>query len=283
MREVHLRYLLAVALVVVAGYGLHLAVSEQAGESPADASATTPTRTPVETATESPEQFAPGLTEAGVTDARALAGAHGDRLRNTSYTVVAVRTTWNENRSIHWTADSHARVGAGGSPVQFVWNTSGSPPDSSTLRADVAIWHSDTHSFTRFVDRNGTANYSHSAPQRDMLGSTPGSGTSIHSLLGAVNTTAVERIDAGDGTLYRVVSTSQPHSALFDRSRSNYSLSALIDSSGLVHRYRVSYDVHEDGRTRHVTRTWRLSDVGSTTVEKPPWLDEARNATAGAR
>lgn len=281
MREAHLRYLLVAALVVVAGYGLHVALSEQPGESPVDAAATTPTRTPTPTTTESAEELAPGLTDEGVTDASNLSDAHTNRLRNTSYTVVAVQTTWNENRSIYWTVDSHARVSTGGSPVHFVWNTSGVPPDPSTFGSDVAIWHNDTHSFTRYVDRNGTANYSRSAPEQDMLGSTPGRGAFIRSIFGAVNTTVVERIDHDETTLYRVVSTSQPRWELVsDRPRSNYTLSALVDSSGLVHRYQVSYDVHVDDSTHHVSRTWRLSAVGSTTADQPVWIDEAKNATA---
>lgn len=279
MREAHLRYLLAAALVAVAGYGVYSAAPQQTGEVPV-ASAATTTQTPVPTTTGPPEQLAPGLTRDGVTDASTLAGAHADQVRNDSYTVVVAGTTWNANRSVYWRVDSYARVGAGGSPVLFVWNTSGVPPDVSTLRSDIAIWHNDTQSFARHVDANGTAHYHRSAPERDVLGSTPGRGPAIRSLFGAVNTTVVERIERNDTTLYRVVSTAQPRSMVSDRPRSNYSLSALVDSSGLVHRYRVSYDVHEDGRTLHRSRTWRLSAIGTTTVGEPAWLDDAVNATA---
>ena len=283
MRESSLRYLLAVALVVVAGYGAYVGVSEYAQEPPNAASAATPTETPAVTTTdESPErELAPGLTWDGVTDPSNLSSAHANQLRNTSYATALVETTWSENRSTHWHVDAHTRVGANGSPVSFAWNTSGVPPGAGPLTVDVALWHNGTHSFTRYVDQNGTADYRRSSPERDLLAGVPGRGSFVRSIFGSVNTTVVERIEDDGTTLYRVVSTSQPrYASVSDRPRSNYSLSALVDSSGLVHRYHVAYDVHDDGQTLHVSRTWRLSAVGTTTVEQPPWVDEAKNATA---
>lgn len=279
MREAHLRYLLAAALVVVAGYGVYSAAPQQAGESPAE-SAATPTATPPGTATTAPpEQLAPGLTDEGVVDSWALSHAHANVLLNASFSVSSVETRWASDGSHRSRSAGYVQVTEGGTPLYFARDISGDDRGPSELDADVELWREENVSYARFVSENGTS-YRESTPTQDILSGPITGWDAIYTLFTGTNTTTVERVERNATTLYRVVSTSQPRPGLSTRERSNYSLSALIDPSGLVHRYRVTYDAHEDGRTLHVARTWRLSSVGSTTVEQPGWLDEARNATA---
>lgn len=282
MREAHLRYFLAAALVVVAGYGVYSAAPQQAGESPAESAATTPTATPPGTATTAPpEQLAPGLTDEGVVDSWALSHAHANVLLNASFSVSSVETRWTSDGSRRVVATGTTRVAEGGTPLYFAREVAGDDPGPTVIDADIELWRTENVSYTRFVSENGTS-YRESTSTQDILSEPATAWDGIYTLFVGVNTTTVERVERNATTLYRVVSTSQPRPGLSTRERSNYSLSALIDPSGLVHRYRVTYDAHEDGRTLHVTRTWRLSGVGSTTVEQPGWLDEARNATASS-
>lgn len=280
MREEHLRYILAAALVVVAGYGVHLAVTEQAGGPPAGQSpATTPTPTPVPTTETPPEQLAPGLTWDGVVDPWNLSHAHANALLDTSFSTSAVIVRWSSDDRYATQATSHVRVAAGGSPMHFARNVTGDDPGPNQVAADVEVWREGDVSYVKTTSNDAT-NYHRTTPSRDLYSGPVTAWDAIYSLFAGVNTTTVERVERDGTTLYRVVSTSQPESDRFGRSRSNYSLSALVDSSGLVHRYRVSSDVHEDDRTLHLSWTWRLSAVGSTTVEQPPWVEEAKNATA---
>lgn len=281
MREEHLRYLLAVALVVVAGYGVYIAISEQASESPAaESAATTPTPTPVPTTEAPPEKLAPGLTDEGVVDPWNLSHAHANALLNTSFSRYTATVRWSSDGRYATQVTSHVRVASGGYPMHFARNVTGDDPGVNLVSADVEVWREGNVSYVR-TTANGTTNYQRTTPSRDLYSGPVTGWDDIYSLFSAVNTTTVERIERDGTTLYRVVSTSQPESDQFRGSRSNYSLSALVDSSGLVHRYRVSYDLHEDDRTLHLSRTGRLSAVGSTTVERPAWVEEAENATAG--
>lgn len=280
MREAHLRYLLAAALVVVAGYGVYTA-APQAGESSAPSATTAPTPTAVPTTEEPAEKLAPGLTSEGVTDVWALSSAHANQLRNTSYTAVSVGSTWNDNRSFVWNVYATTQASHANSSVYFTRNVSGTTSPTGGLGRNVVLWHNDTHSFTRYVRQNGTVTYRQTTPTQDLLRGNPATESFVAPLFGSTNTTIVERIERNGTTLYRVISTSQPESeTAAGIDRSNHSVSALVDSSGLVHRYQLSYDIHQAAdSTLHISRTWRLTGVGSTTVTKPEWVDEARKET----
>lgn len=281
MREAHLRYLLAVALVVVAGYGVYIAISEQAGESPAaESAATTPTRTPAPTTTGTPsEELAPGVTRDSV-DAWTLSHAHRERLQDASFTVASTRTIRDANGTLRLQASTTHRIAAGGWPSRVTSNVTANRARELGYvgHSDVDVWQNDTISLFAVTLENGSTIYQRRGAHEVTRDATHWSD--LYQLLGTVNTTVVERIDTNGTTRYVVASTSQPDSRVFRTPRANVTLIAVVDEDGLVRRYTVSYDTSRDDEWIHVTRTVRFLAIGRTTVEKPPWFDDAMDATA---
>lgn len=52
-----------------------------------------------------------------------------------------------------------------------------------------------------------------------------------------------------------------------------------VTDEGLIRSYRFTYEGRVDGRAVRVVRRVEFSGVGTTTVERPPWYDEAVNAS----
>jgi hypothetical protein len=281
MREAHLRYLLAVALVVVAGYGVHLAISEQAGESPAESAATTPTRTPAPTTTETPGELAPGLTRDGV-DAWTLSQAHRERLRDTSFTVASTRTIRDANGTLRLHGSYTHRIAAGGWPSRMTSNTTATRIRELGYAGyyDVESWNNDTVALFAITRENGSTIYQRRGAHEVASGATHWSD--LYQLLGTVNTTVVDRLETNGTTRYVVVATSQPDSRVFGTPRANVTVTVVVDEEGLAHRYTASYDTYRNDEWIHVTRTVRFLAIGRTTVEKPTWFDDAMNATTSS-
>ena len=57
----------------------------------------------------------------------------------------------------------------------------------------------------------------------------------------------------------------------------NVSATMLVDADGVVRQYDLTYTVEEGDSETTVTYEVETSAVGSTGVEEPDWLDEARN------
>lgn len=57
----------------------------------------------------------------------------------------------------------------------------------------------------------------------------------------------------------------------------NVSATMLVDADGVVRQYDLTYTVEEGDSETTVTYEVSTSAVGSTSVEEPDWLDEARN------
>lgn len=56
----------------------------------------------------------------------------------------------------------------------------------------------------------------------------------------------------------------------------NVSLTARVSDAGLVTRWRLAYDATVEGRTVRVVWRIAVTDVGATTVDRPAWVDTAR-------
>ncbi|WP_135821170.1 DUF7537 family lipoprotein [Halostella litorea] len=60
---------------------------------------------------------------------------------------------------------------------------------------------------------------------------------------------------------------------------SDVSATLLVSEDGVMHEYRVDYTQEGSGSTQEISLRYAVTDVGSTTVEEPGWLDEARNSS----
>lgn len=61
----------------------------------------------------------------------------------------------------------------------------------------------------------------------------------------------------------------------------DFGATLLVTADGTVRSFGFDATVEQQGRTVNVSNTLVVTDVGSTTVEEPEWLDEARNASDG--
>jgi hypothetical protein len=103
-------------------------------------------------------------------------------------------------------------------------------------------------------------------------------------LFSEVSLDRVVRIDGSDPAVYRLVGTASGEvagSALRSGARiRNVTLSARVDERGFVRRYTLAYTDHRDSGRATVQVRVRFTDVGTTTVQRPPWVDQGLGATA---
>lgn len=88
-----------------------------------------------------------------------------------------------------------------------------------------------------------------------------------------------------DGTtVVRYDSTNLTDASVFVGTNSNATVSnssntLYVDDDGVVRRVDLSYTVSSEAGSSRIDLTSTLTDVGSTSVEEPGWLDEAQNST----
>ncbi len=77
-------------------------------------------------------------------------------------------------------------------------------------------------------------------------------------------------------TLYRLTSDSVTADSDLDDSVSNFSAMVLVDRRGVVRSLEYSFDSTTDDTPFRTTYTFETTGLGSTTVERPGWLEQAR-------
>ena len=124
----------------------------------------------------------------------------------------------------------------------------------------------------------------------------PDTGQGIYTLFGAVETRVVGDATRNSTTIYRVAATNVTNPTAFAVADDvsdlrNVSFRAQVTPEGFVRAYRIDYNATlggegvpgATGRTIRVHRVVRYTDLGNTTVERPPWYDEAlANASTAA-
>lgn len=250
----------------------------------------TPTVTPVDPPTGSPTAtpvpvLAPGVTARGVQNASALASAHEAVLANESHTIAATETRRYADGTLQWQYDSDRRVAPTEARHHAVATISGTerPFGIGSLRNVSRFETYREGQQVHVFESNGTATRSvrttgdaprvvadplvavFSATETEVEGRVTRNGTTVHRLV----VVEVTRPELLAGALAR---------PSYD-SVENASFSALVDSRGLVHEYRLAYTLHRGETTVQVTREVRFRSVGNTTVTRPPWYDDARATT----
>lgn len=258
MSRVPVGALLVVALVATAGCNAPLA------DDPAPAE--TPTVTPVAVeeraagAAGTTDELAPGLGPDGVVDAERLLDAHADVLANDSYTI---RLSSRREATDGSTQTRHDRIVRVAGPERFHYVLSTETDDGARR---VERWRDGSRAYQATTENGSTSYRSLEAPAppvlltradllrlflfvpSDVVDSRERNGTTVHTVAG------------GPGDL-------QPLSDVTYR--------AAITERGLVRSYEVRYDLAGRNPATTVTVTATVSDVGETTVERAPWVDDA--------
>lgn len=247
--------LLVVALVATAGCNAPLTDEPAAGE--------TPTVTPVaveERATGQTDELAPGLGPDGVDDAERLLDAHAAVLANDSYTV---RLASSREPTDGSTATRYDRVVRVASAERFHYVLSTETDDGERR---VERWRDGARAYEATTENGSTSYRSLEAPAPPAL-LTRGD---LLRLFLFVPADVVDSYERNGTTVHHVAGGPSQLPPLSD-----VSYEATITERGLVRSYEVSYTL--DGRRPEatVTVTATVSEVGGTTVERPPWVDDA--------
>lgn len=229
---------------------------------------------------------APGVSDAGVYDAFALANAHQNALRNRSYVRMTSTTLADGNGTLR-DSSRRLRVTAQGVPYRLsVSSVSADRYPVSAVFPDLGLYYDGDTAFYR-VQRDGNVSY-----RRDTTVPITGpitDRTGRDRLIGLVTAFEwrVERVEIGLATRYRLRSTnltarsSLSMPTLLSNPR-DAEMRVLLGPDGRVYRYRLTYLADYRNGTASVTRSARWLDAGETTVSEPAWLDRARNASAAA-
>ena len=270
--------------VVLAGCGMPFTGGDGGTTSPSVTPAPVPTDEPTPTAV---PQLAPGLTGEGVTDPFALAEAHASVLDGTAYAVRTNLTVRYANGSIYTQRSSDSQLAANRTRYYVVNEVAGARIGggqagtslySNGERVFIARTSAGrtTYRIARDVDREP-------ASPSEMFSGGSGGDERIYSLFTAVETRVLDETTRNGTTRYRIVGANVSGEAdLGSRygDPGNVTARATIDSRGLVHEYRLRYGGTVSGANVTVVRRVRYTNVGSTTVERPPWYEAAvRNAT----
>lgn len=218
-------------------------------------------------------EFPPGVNESGVTDPLALTEAHRQTLENASYTSTSTVTFQRPNGTLVTTTTTTSRVASGGESF-YVASTGSQPNASRPLGVDhlrTEAWANETSAVVANTFRSEEPTYRQVA-REDAPMSPDTNWELLYSAFGTVDTTYVGQVDRGGTTLHKVVSTSSGDEAVAGQS---YDFSALVDSDGVVRAFQMTQRSTLQGEPVLVTRTFRITQVGDTTVERPDWYGQA--------
>ncbi|MDL0126632.1 DUF7537 family lipoprotein [Halobacterium salinarum] len=235
----------------------------------ADTTANTPNTTSYsseEPASENTSKLAPGLTEAGVTDAWALAQAHRDSLDNATYTERSHRSV-HTNGTLLRNVSTTLKRGHG---ERYIYEFRTYGTEDAPI-PNLTVFRNDSTLVQRTSYDNGTVEYTGpenaATPQTDQYGG-------VYSILSASNTTVSGTVERNSTTLYHVTSVGAPSESSAYAGVANYEMSALVGPDGLIHEYDISYGTTRDGQEVNIAENLRFTNLGETAVQPPKWVVE---------
>jgi hypothetical protein len=267
-----------------AGDGGENAGVDGGGDDDSDRSATvTPAPVPaIEPTPMPPTQVLPGVSRTRVVNASVLAAAHDGLLENTSYTVVRNVTYRAANGTVLTRRRSVSAVDTGDRiHVRRTW-------EGVAGLAREAVWSNGTRLFRARTDTNGTTTYWRTsletiAGQRPVTAGT-GSGQ-IERIFAVTDARVVDRYERNGTRIYHLRSPNATLSGTTPTASTgrepSVSVEAVVTARGVVQAYefRQTFSGEASGAANVVVAT-RYTDIGTTTVSRPPWYDEALNATS---
>ena len=251
-----------------------------------DAGASTPTVTPAPVPAE--ETLAPGITDDGVTNPRALAGAHAGVITNRSYRLTVNRTVRAANGTLRERLSLELALAAN---RDYLVDTGTAGPEApvflGTPPANATFW-SNGSTYVRKLTRDGRTTYNTFSPVEGAgtwqywARTVPFGGQQatprafLTRTFRAVDTVVVGRTEANGTTTYRLRGNETTEQLEADVANPrNVSLTATVTDEGLVRTLSLRYVGTIDGEEVVVSRTVAYRNVGATSVERPPWFDRA--------
>jgi hypothetical protein len=236
----------------------------------------TPTGTPAPVPTDTPSRYPPGVLASGVYDPGALVAAHRDRLSNVSHAVRETRTERYLNGTVRARRVETARVLPGGRfhrVVRLEGRAASHPLFPRATR--VELYAGGERGPVYAAGWRGTdARYATVAPANQRT-------SPLRLLLQAFETRA-EVVEPNGTRLVAVEGTAVADRYFLESAEGvvrgavrNATFHAVVEPGGLVREYRVRYALAVDGTLVRVTNRVAYTDLGTATVSRPDWYDEA--------
>jgi hypothetical protein len=216
----------------------------------------------------------PGVTD-GTVDPAAVADAHRRTLRATNYTVSTRVRIENGSAALSVFRQTR-RVAAGGERYAGEYGRNTSNPPVALSTRSVAYWTGGDGYASRHVEHGRVVYLGWSTtgePITDVE-----RARAARRVLSALSFTVAER---GDDALVLTATGIRDRAAL-PRPRyvdgvHNVSARVRVGFDGVVSSSRLAYDARFADRRVRVSYETTVTDRGATTVERPAWVDEARN------
>lgn len=269
MKRTQLLTVLTVVLVLLAG------CSSITGTDPGQTTAQTTTAEP----TLNDVTYPSGVNESGITNSSALVQAHSEALADKS-----VSYKWSTNTSFTGTESADSVQ------TDIEMRMKDNPDSNRTWLAldysggSVALYTTDERSYAKQV-AGGETSYEVSESSDSFRYSTANRGWS-NMLEGTLSYASFKPTDVvvRDGkTLIKLEMTEavDRYQLNTENASMTYDGEMLIDEQGTVHHSEVEITIENDeaGYTYNYHSTTDIQNVGSTTVDEPEWLDEAKSTT----
>ena len=260
----------------------------ETSETPMVTPASVPTNEPM-----SAHGLPPGVTEQGVVDPIALGRAHEAVLNETSYTVIEKFTVKYTNGTLLSRTTETRQVVAPTERyyVTIRWYRPNTDIASYTVK-NKSIWSDGERVLVAISDsqtNETTYQYYQSLDMHESSLRGFPRGEQLYNLFYAIDTEIDNYTTHNGTTLYRITATEikGPDTLLgfgnVTKNPRNITFHAVIDSRGLVHKYKLSYittfTTKNYSTPIRIVRTARYTKIGNTTVERPPWYSKANRTT----
>ena len=215
----------------------------------------------------------PGVSETGVTDTSALVEAHTEALQSTSFTVRSTRTMRSTDPAFAVTSNQTWKLDANetlrGSVVSTT-NVTGAAPQQYRQRPERrSVWRHGRTTVER-IEANGSI----TERQVDFLNTSVKLNRALYRqtiyALTTSSNTSVDRVSREETELYRITAR------LNDTGVStNASMTLFVDGDGVVREIQTGRTVRYRTGPRRITQRVRITDVGTTVVDRPTWVSSA--------
>lgn len=223
-------------------------------------------------------QYPPGVTTAGLDDPTALIAAHSEVLHGTSARIVTEKTVTLPNGTR--VSRERKTVLLGPNWSRSVVTVSRERPGAPDRRS--VSFTDGTVSFRRTTTGTGTRHSRDDSPDDVPARAVPGRAAD---LLRGFEGSTVSMTDETPARIRIEGTFGVGVSTMGFGQVTNATAMAIVDSEGLVHRIRVSYDTENPraGERVRIVERVAVHDVGSTTVPAPEWVDDQPAATGPER
>lgn len=228
--------------------------------------------TPAPVPTEAPP-YPPGVSDHRIAPST-LTNAHASSLSSNSFTMQTTERITTRDGELLSSQRWLQKVSDNSTAFRGKYRQNGSRFRAGQQRADIDYWTNGSLAAAQYQDQTGTqTRFWRSEDGDDSLGDLSDS-LYIQAILSTVEMSVVRHGDDGKtvlrGTSFR--NRSKFVTPLSITEPSNVTVRMVVRSGGVVVSQRIEYDAILDGRPVHVTRTSRVTAIGTTTVTQPEWV-----------